>query len=55
MKKEYMEPVVTVHEMRIECMLDASVGETLEGAGNGGSASGMEADSNENIWSEGLW
>ena len=55
MKKEYIEPEVKVYEIRFECMLDASVGGSLGGVGNGGSGSGMEADANEDAWSGDLW
>lgn len=54
-RKKYVEPVIKVHEMRIECMLDASLGGSLNGAGSNGMGSGMEADSNEDAWSGDLW
>lgn len=53
--KEYIEPVVEVHEMRIECLLDVSTGGSLEGTRGNGTGSGMEADSNVDAWSDGLW
>lgn len=54
-KRIYIKPEMVFHQVQIECMLSVSAGGTLPGAGPGGNGSGMEADTNSDIWSGKLW